>query len=238
MFTWLQHQRRVTSNPCTGLHRPAAPRARERTLSNDEIRLFWQACAEVGEPFGSVFKLLLLAGARLNEVAGMRRDELREDGTWHLPGNRTKNKRPHTVPLPPAAHAFIAAAPGQKQIVFSTTGRTPPSGWSRAKARLDTKMLAIARMERGAEVTIAPWRLHDLRRTAVTGMAELGIRPDVIELVVNHVSGTRGGIAGVYNRSELQPERREALKRWSRHVVGLLAPQSGKVVKLHKPSKR
>src|SRR5262249_18082425 len=100
---------------------------------------------------------------------------------------------------------------GERQVVFTTTGETPISGWSKVKARI-----AVA-------VGGPPWRLHDLRRTAVTGMAELGIRPDVIELTVNHVSGSRGGIAGVYNRSELLPERKVALQRWATHVQGIVA---------------
>jgi integrase len=230
LFTWLQRQRRVTSNPCAGLHRPPAPRPRERALSNDEIRLFWQACDAVGEPFGAIFKLLLLTGARLNEVAGMRRTELHANGLWQLPGRRTKNRRPYKLHLPPMALALVP--PGQHDLVFTTTGTTPPSGWSRAKRRLDAAMLTDAR-ERARNASIAPWRLHDLRRTAVTGMAELGVRPDVIELCVNHVSGSRGGIAGVYNHSELLPERKAALERWSAHVAGLVNGGTDNVVALH-----
>jgi integrase len=230
LFTWLQRQQRVTSNPCAGLHRPEAPRARERTLSDDEIRLFWQACDAVGEPFGAIFKLLLLTGARLNEVAGMRRSELHANGLWQLPGSRTKNRRPYKVLLPPMASALLP--PSQHDLVFTTTGTTPPSGWSRAKRRLDAAMLTAAR-EPPRNAAIEPWRLHDLRRTAVTGMAELGVRPDVIELCVNHVSGSRGGIAGVYNHSELLPERKAALERWSTHVAGLVSGGTDNVVALH-----
>jgi integrase len=230
LFTWLQRQRRVTSNPCAGLHRPPPPRPRERALSNDEIRLFWQACEAVGEPFGAIFKLLLLTGARLNEVARMRRSELHANGLWQLPGSRTKNRRPYKVLLPPMALALVP--PGQHDLVFTTTGTTPPSGWSRAKRRLDAAMLTAAR-ERARDASIAPWRLHDLRRTAVTGMAELGVSPDVIELCVNHVSGSRGGIAGVYNHSELLPERKVALERWGAHVSGLVSGGTDNVVALH-----
>jgi integrase len=230
LFTWLQRQRRVTSNPCAGLHRPPAPRPRERALSNDEIWLFWQACDAVGEPFGAIFKLLLLTGARLNEVARMRRSELHANGLWQLPGSRTKNRRPYKMLLPPMALALVP--PGQDDLVFTTTGTTPPSGWSRAKRRLDAAMLTAVR-ERARDASIAPWRLHDLRRTAVTGMAELGVRPDVIELCVNHVSGSRGGIAGVYNHSELLPERKAALERWNAHVSGLVSGGTDNVVTLH-----
>ena len=233
MFSWLQRHRRVESNPCVGVHRPEAPKARERVLSDAEIRWLWQACSTLGEPFAAIVKILLLTGQRLNEVAGMRRDELSEDGaSWNIPSSRTKNKRPHRVPLPPATRALIPD--GKHALVFTTTGTTPPSGWSRAKRRLDAAMLKLAQQERGKTAVIAPWRLHDLRRTAVTGMAELGIRPDVIELTVNHVSGSRGGIAGVYNRSELLPERKGALEAWASHVLGLLSVRPANVVSIRK----
>src|SRR5262249_33559189 len=149
------------------------------------------------------------------EVAGMRRSELSDDGaTWTIPGERTKNHRVHVVPLPPLAREIIADV---KRIegcpfVFSTTGRAPITVGTKIKDRLDTAMGQTA-----------PWVLHDLRRSFVTGTAELGIAPHVIELCVNHVSGTRGGIAGVYNRSEMLPERRAALERWAAHIEGLVA---------------
>jgi len=160
----------------------------------------------------------------------MRRSELHANGIWQLPGSRTKNRRPHKLILPLMALALIP--PGPHDLVFTTTGTTPPSAWSRAKRRLDAAMLAAAR-DRAHDASIAPWRLHDLRRTAVTGMAELGVRPDVIELCVNHVSGSRGGIAGVYNHSELLPERKAALERWSEHVAALISDGTDNIVALH-----
>jgi integrase len=244
-FTWAQQHRVVELNPCRTVPRPAAATVRDRVLTSDEVRWFWQAAeaadapriASAPKPFASLLKLLLLTGARLNEVAGMTRDELHDDGSWHLAGSRTKNKKPHVVPLPPLARDLITRMPGDSGLVFSTTGTSPVSGWSRMKKRLDAAMLALARKERGGKATIPPFRLHDLRRTAVTGMAELGIRPDVIELTVNHVSGHRGGIAGVYNRSELLDGRRAALARWSQHVAGLVSGDQANVVTLAKKAK-
>jgi integrase len=231
LFGWLLEHRKIAQNPCSGLKRPQAPDSRDRVLSNTELIWFWRATDAIDVPFGTIFKLLLLLGQRLREVAGLRRDELSADGTvWSIPASRTKNRRAHVVPLPPAAQALIAAVPSDQQIIFSTTGHTMPSGWSRAKARLDKAMLAVARED--GSTTIKPFRLHDLRRCAVTGMAELGIRPDVIELTVNHVSGSRGGIAGVYNRSELMDERKAALERWASHVGGLVSGRPVKVVSL------
>jgi integrase len=234
MFRWCRERRIIKVSPCADLDRPHAPKPRHRTLSDDEIRWFWKACASVNEPFGAIFKLLLLTGARLNEVAGMNRDEIDADSRmWRLPGSRTKNGKPHIVALSPLARDLIGKVKSpQGKLIFSTTGVSPVSGWNRAKRRLDALMLAAARDEGGKAVTIAPWVLHDLRRSCVTGMAELGIRPDVTELVVNHVSGARAGIAGIYNRSELLPERRAALERWSAHLENLTSGRLGNVVDL------
>jgi integrase len=219
MFKWLQQHRRIENNPCSSVHRPEPPKDRDRVLSNTEIVAFWRACDEVGEPFSRALKLLLLTGCRLNEVAGMMRAELSEDGTWTIPGARTKNGRTHVVPLPPSARGILTTVkPIAGGLMFTTTGSTPISGWSKTKRRLDATMKTT------------PWRLHDLRRTAVTGMAELGIRPDVIELAVNHVSGHRGGIAGVYNRSEMLPERKAALERWAAHVSSLVSGTADNVI--------
>ena len=240
LFTWAQRHRLIEVNPCRTVPRPAAATVRDRVLTSDEVRWFWQATETADaprvpgapKPFKALLRLLLLTGQRLDEVAGVTREELHDDGSWHLPGARTKNKRAHVVPLSPLARDLIASMPGHEGLVFSTTGTSPVSGWSRMKRRLDATMVALAKQERGGKVTIPPWRLHDLRRTAVTGMAELGIRPDVIELTVNHVSGHRGGIAGVYNRSELLDERRAALERWSLHVAGLVSGKPANVTQL------
>jgi integrase len=231
LFSWLRRQRRVESNPCAGLPRPAPATVRERHLKPDEVRWFWAAIDTVGDPFGVLLKLLLLTGQRLREVAGMRRDdELSTDGTtWTLPGTRTKNGRSHVVPMPQFARELISGVQSKGELIFTTTGTTPVSGWSRMKRRLDKAMLAAARKEK-PDALIGAWRLHDLRRTAVTGMAELGVRPDVIERVVNHVSGTRGGIAGVYNHAEMLDERKAALERWAAHVEQLVSGKPAKIV--------
>lgn len=224
MFTWLMKRRRIDVNPCKAVARPTPPPARERVLTADEIKRLWGTCDQVGEPYGTIIKLLLLTGGRLNEVAGMRRSELHPDGTWQLPGARTKNKKPHVVPLPPLARELIAAVPGDSDVVFkSQTGSTPVSAWSRVKRRLDAAM-----------GNPAAWRLHDLRRTAVTVMIELGVAPHVVELVVNHISGAKAGVAGVYNRSQMLPERKAALERWAAHLEGLVSVNAANVVPLRR----
>jgi integrase len=218
MFRWLVQHRRVEVNPCAGVHRPSPPRSRERVLTNAEIVKFWTATEILGAPFGPAARLLLITGARLNEVAGMRRSELGDDATWNVPGQRTKNHRPLAVPLPPLAREIVAGLPPRGDLIFSTNGRTPISGWSKTKARLDKAM------------NVPAWRLHDLRRTAATGMAEIGIAPHIIEACLNHVSGSKANVAGVYNRFAYGPEKKAALERWADYVAGLVCGRAAKVV--------
>jgi integrase len=227
VFTWLARRRIVATNPCIGIQRPDAAPARDRVLTVNEIVAFWQACGEIGEPIGQLLKLLLLTGCRLNEVAAMTRAELSDDGaTWTIPSSRTKNKRAHVVPLPPLARAIIA---GVKPIasaasyVFTTNGRSAISGWSAIKKVLDAAMGATS-----------PWRLHDLRRTAATGMADIGIPPHIVEAALNHVSGAKAGVAGTYNRAAYANEKRAALERWALHIERLVSSgEPDKVVNLH-----
>jgi integrase len=214
MFNWAAEKRRVGRNPLDVLKRPSAPKARDRVLDDSEIVALWRAADEASKPFDAVLKLMLLTGARLNEAAQMEASELSEDlSVWTIPGARTKNHRVHQVPLSPLARDVIAKVERLDgcRFVFSTTGRTPVSGFSKTKTRLDAKMEGVA-----------PWRLHDLRRTAATGMGELGIPPHIIELCLNHVSGARAGVAGTYNRSVQMTERRAALERWAEHIEELV----------------
>jgi integrase len=233
LFGWLLQHRHITSDPSVGVWCPPAPKARERVLSDEELRFFWHAASDLGSPFGPLLCLLLLTGQRLGEVSGMRRDELKGD-EWQLPGERTKNHKQHIVPLSPLARELIGSVTKIEEcpFVFSTTGKRPVSGWSKTKARLDRSMAALA------EATIAPWTLHDLRRTAVTGMADLGISPHAIEAVVNHISGAKAGVAGVYNRSEYRAEKKDALARWALHVQGLIGDGAGNVVNLHSKKRK
>lgn len=232
LFRWAVQQRKVAVNPCVGVWHPGAPPARERVLSEFEVRLFWKACDRIGAPYGPLFQLLLLTGQRLGEVAGMRRAELSEDGaTWTIPGERTKNHRVHVVPLPPTTRRLMAGLPriqDRTGHVF-TIGGGKLTGFSNAKAQLDETMAAIARAEVRGQSTEA-WRLHDLRRTCATGMAELGIAPHIVEAVLNHVSGTKAGVAGIYNRAAYGPEKELALARWAAHLEGLVSERPANVV--------
>jgi integrase len=222
LFGWLIERRRVTQNPCTDVHRPKALPARDRVLSNAEIVAFWRAADAERKEFSVLLKLLLLTGCRLNEVAGMRRAELHDDGTWHLPGARTKNKKPYIVPLPPLARELIASIPVTGEFVFSASGVV--FGWSRLKNRLDAAM------------QIPPWRLHDLRRTCATGMAEIGIAPHIVEACLNHISGAKAGVAGTYNRAAYAAEKKAALERWAAHIEGLISGRPAKLLPWRKPA--
>jgi integrase len=249
MFAWLaddQEDREpyLASNPLAGRKGLKPPKARDRFLNDDEIRWFWLACdsadaprvPKAPRPYGPALRLLLLTGQRLNEIAQMQRHEL-QNGDLHLAGERTKNGRPHIVPLAPQARDLIPAR-GDGFVFTTTNGAAPISSWSKTKDRLDEKMLELARKDKGDGFNIVPWRLHDLRRTVVTHMVELGIAPHVIEAVVNHVSGVKAGVAGVYNRSNLLPARREALERWATHVIGLVSGTPANVVSIKEAKPR
>ena len=212
-----------------GVKGPTPEAARDRVLTDDELRAFWTATGQMGAPFGPLFRVLLLTAARREEVAGMTAAEI-EDDTWTLPAARAKNGRAHVVPLSPQALAALAAQPriaGPAGFIFTTTGRTPASGFGRAKARLDALMVKALD---GAE--LPPFRLHDLRRTAASNMARLGVALPVVEKLLNHVSGSFGGVAGVYQRHDYAAEKRAAVNLWGAFVADLTEGRPGNVVPL------
>jgi integrase len=220
---------RIKANPMVGLKGPKTVEARERVLEAHEISAFWQACGAVSWPFASVFKLLLLTGCRRDEVAGMRWTELDLDAAlWTLPGARTKNKREHRVPLVETALALLNKA--DSEWVFSTTGHSAPSGWSKSKRALDGHMRSIL----GSR--FRPWRLHDLRRTAATGMEDLGFPTAIVETALNHVSGAKAGIVGVYQRAEHRERVKAAFAAWETRLLDIVSGNgsSSNVVTLRK----
>jgi integrase len=226
LFGWVVEKDRLPANPCDGLRPPTKEKSRDRVLSEEEIRIFWRAGDELDWPFGPLFKLLLLTAQRRDEVASMEWSEINLDtGVWSIPREKAKNDHGHNVQLSVQALAIIKGLPRVAgPYVFSTNGKTSVSGFSRAKERLDALMLAAlkaAAAERGEdpeETALEPWILHDLRRTATTGMAGLRILPHVVDRILNHTSGTIGGVARVYNRFEYQDERKAALEAWGRAV--------------------
>lgn len=237
-FNWCAEKDLLELPPTDRMKKPSPKVVGERTLSEAEIVEVWQAFEAEGDSFRDLFKILLLTGQRRSEVGGMRRSELgglsTSQPTWEIPGSRTKNGRPHAVPLASLAVGIITALPvvGDGNLVFTTTGATPISGFSKAKERVDS-WIAEKRKERGAR-PMAPWTLHDLRRTMVTMMNErLAIPPHVVEACVNHISGgAKAGVAGVYNKALYLTERREALGKWAAFVEGLVAEASAETITL------
>jgi integrase len=200
-------------------------------LTDAELLWFWQACQDIGYPFGPLAMLLLLTGQRRNEVAGMAWAELDiEKREWRIPGQRTKNGEPHIVPLSEAALTIIEGLPNiknDKGYLFTTTCETSVSGFSRAKAAIDSVMRVKA-----GDAAIDRWTFHDLRRTAASGMARLGTVLPVIEKVLNHSSGSFAGIVGIYQRHSFADEKRNALEAWAKFVVSLAESRSTNVLPL------
>jgi integrase len=245
MYRWLLQHRRVEVNPCMGVHRPEPPKARDRVLNvnpdvrrADELRWFWTGCEKLSPPWGALLKILLLTGCRRDEIGEMRWDELTDDlAVLRLEGSRTKNGKAHELPLQPLTRDLLRSVDrieGSPYVFTGATGKTPISGWSKTKNRLDALMRAEARKERGKDFEIADWRIHDLRRTAASGMQRIGIRGEVIERALNHISGSFRGVAGIYQRDPLTEEVNEAFSRWARHVRGVVSGQPDNVVAIRK----
>ncbi len=219
-FSWCVDREVIEVSPVARIASPQPTRSRDRVLSSDELRAVWLAFDAEGYPFGPLFKLMLFTGQRRGEVTGMRWDELHDLDTakpfWQLPGERTKNHHPHVVPLSPDAITLIESVSKDGEFVFSTTGKSPVSGFGKAKARID-RLLA------NTDSPLSPWTLHDLRRTMVTVMnEELRIAPHVVEAIVNHVSGSaKRGVAGIYNKALYMDDRRTALAAWERWLSEL-----------------
>jgi integrase len=218
LFGWGVEKDRITANPCDGLKPPTKEKARDRVLNEAEIRAFWGATEELGWPFGSLFRLLILTGQRRDEVATMEWSEIDlERRVWSLPREKAKNDQGHDVHLSQQAVDLLLALPRiEGGLVFSTNSRTAVSGFSRSKGRLDGLMAKSI----GHEVD--PWILHDLRRSAATGMAGLRVLPHVVDRILNHTSGTIRGVARVYNRFDYLEERKAAIEAWGREVDAIV----------------
>ncbi len=222
-FNWLCERDVIKASPCAGVKPPAKEQARDRVLGDDEIKALWSACAAVGRLAGPAIQLMLLTGQRCGEVVGMKRSEINGD-VWTLPPERTKNKQRHEVPLSAQALAIIEAIPGVDEDYLFTSSPTRRLGnMAPVKVALDVQMKPRE-----------PWTLHDLRRTAASGMARLKVALPVIEKVLNHKSGTFKGVLATYQRYEFAAEKRDALQRWANHVEGLVTgkPADDKVVPL------
>ncbi|KQP11347.1 hypothetical protein ASF28_10025 [Methylobacterium sp. Leaf99] len=215
LFTWAMRQGQVEANPVIATGKAAEEISRDRVLTEKEIAAIWSACGD--DDYGRIVRLLFLTGQRREEVGAMRWSEI-EPAVWRLPASRTKNRLPHDIPLSDAALAIIQGVPQRegRDLVFGE-GEGAFQGWSRAKASMD------GRIRDNSKIKMSPWRLHDIRRTVVTGMNEIGVLPHVVEAVVNHVTGpAKSGVAGVYNRAAYATEKRAALAHWAEHLLALV----------------
>jgi integrase len=212
-FKWLASRDVIEASPCIGVERPASERARDRVLSDAEIKAVWKAADAIGGSAGACVQMMMLLGQRRSEIAGMRRSEIDGD-LWTIPAQRMKGKRPHTLPLPKQALEIIERMPriGDGDLVFTITDKAPIGHFDRIKRQLDTH----------AKIN-EPWVLHDIRRSVASGMPALNIAIPVIEKILAHRKGTFAGIVGTYQRHGFVPEMRSALQRWADRVDAIVS---------------
>lgn len=213
-FRWMITRGHIANNPVEGIEKPSKETARERSLTSDELTAVWKSTPGLGYPFGPFIKLLLLTGIRRNELAGMRRDEIDLDmKLWSIPASRSKTGTAINIPLSDAALDVLNDIPDASgPFVFSTTGKSPVSGFSRMKRKLD-KLSGVA-----------DWRLHDFRRTMVSAMVDFGIDATTADRCLNHTgAATMSTVQRVYQRSDLLDQRRAAMEKWAKHIEDVVA---------------
>lgn len=238
LFGWALQRGDIAENPLLTMAKPKAVKARDRVLADDELATIWRATETLRAPLGAFYRVLLLTGQRREEVAGMKWDELdRATATWIIPAGRAKNDTTHIVPLSPAVVDELDRLALAKQVkdkindvdaqrwpksgaVLSIRGGVSLSCFSQAKTLLDAEVTKA----RGDDGPMDHWRVHDLRRTMATGFQRLGIRFEVTEATLNHVSGAKGGVAGIYQRHDWAEEKRTALEAWAKHVASIIQP--------------
>jgi integrase len=208
-FGWCIAEGLLDVSPVTGTAKATENGSRERVLSQEELRQLWRSLGD--DRFGDIVRLLLLTGCRRNEIGKLQWSEIDlVRKLIVLPPERTKNGKAFELPLSAQALAVLARQPRRNSSPYLFSDKKGFNDWDGAKQELDQR------------IGIASWRLHDLRRTCATGMAELGVQPHIIEAVLNHVSGHKGGVAGIYNRARYTDAMREALQRWADHLEALI----------------
>ena len=244
LWRWALERGDIADNPVPSMAKPKVPKARDRVLTDDELVVIWNATEKVRAPLGAFYRVLMLTGQRRDEVGGMAWSQVdRAAALWTIPAEKAKNGVAHIVPLAPVVVEELDRLALARQIapqaekpdaqswpkvgpVISIRGKVALSCFSQAKNALDGEVLK-ARKEAGA---LEPWRVHDLRRTLATGLQRLGVRFEVTEAVLNHVSGARAGVAGIYQRHDWREEKRSALEAWARHVAAIVAPADARNV--------
>ncbi len=230
-FNWATDRQDIDVSPLAGMKAPKAVPSRRRVLSDDEVVALWRATENSGWPWGPFVRMLILTMQRRQEVAEMDWSEIDLNARrWTLPADRAKNDQEHVIPLTSLALAELQLlGPKRKGLVFTTTGTTPVSGFFKGRAALHKDMIAYLKakqVEEGgdpAEVEVPNWRLHDIRRTGATHLQSLRVPVEVTESVLNHISGTRAGVAGIYNRYRYDDEKRTALDAWDAKLQSLLS---------------
>jgi integrase len=211
---WCVGRAVLDQSPADSVPLPAKEVARDRVLNDKELAQVILGARQIGGRYGAIVELLALTGQRREEVAGLQREELDfAHRVWTIPKQRTKNAKAHVVHLSDQSVAVLKRAEQRGSLL----GTKPFQDFSRAKRLLDQVSGVVG------------WRLHDLRRTCVSGMARLGIPPHIADKILNHNAGTISGVAAVYQRHEFLSERREALERWGAHVAHIVAEASGDV---------
>ena len=221
LFVWAIGRGIIEVNPLLHAPKPGSEVARDRVLTDAELVKVWRAAAHLPPSYRDAIRLLVLSGGRREEIAQLRWDEI-VDGTIHLEGERTKNGKPHVIPLSASARSIIASIEPKSAFVFPNhfrVGGKPIAAWALTKKKLD-------------EISgVSGWRIHDLRRTVATGLQKLGVGLQVTESILGHVSGSRGGIVGVYQRYDFAAEKASALEAWGAKVMALFeGREPGKVV--------
>lgn len=223
LFRWAVSRGDLERSPMEGMETPPPVKPRDRWLSDEELGRIWKQAYETHICFGPIVRLLIMTGQRREEVASLCWEEVdRIDRMWTLPGNRAKNGEPNCVPLNALAVSVLDRVAGgenwpRRGRIFATSTGGSFTGYHKGKQKLDRFVGAD-----GGD-PISPWRLHDLRRTLATGFQRLGVRFEVTEAVLNHVGGSRAGVAGIYQRHDWKKEKHEALEKWNEHVVAILA---------------
>ena len=233
LFGWAIDRGYLHANPTLNVRARAQNKPRDRVLTEAELVEVWNACLD--DDYGRIVRLLILTGQRRSEIGDLSWSEIHLDKRQiELPEHRTKNARAHLVPLSAETMATLKCAPQQQDRAFVFgVGGGGYGGWSKSKAELDARV-AKARTAAGVKMSMPPWTLHDLRRSFVTHMSERGFaQPHVVEAIVNHVSGAKAGVAGVYNRAAYLNEKRQALERWGEQIASLVQGRAKNVVLLN-----
>jgi integrase len=211
LFKWAVGRGIIESNPLADLPKPHHETKRDRVLSDAELVAVWTASETIPSHFASALRLLILTGARRDEVGHLRWSEI-HGNEIRLESSRTKNSQPHIIPLSIQALAVIENVKRKKEspFVFTPNGNRPIAGWTPQKAHVN------------AEAKIAPWVIHDLRRTVATGLQKLKTPLQVTEAILGHTGGSRAGVIGIYQRHDYADEKRAALDAWGAHVASLV----------------